>query len=482
MILRAKLLFLLFGMMMPILATSSLKPVADKCSLPVDQQPLEQVLPCYLLQPDNAYDYQLEETSEAPDKKLTTYTFRLTSQHWEPGGTGRVTPAIWQHRVEVYVPETIKNSTALLYINGGTLYPDPHPPEPNRAGIDFARIASTTQSIVINLQDVPNQYLSFSDAPADLKEDDLIAFAWGKFLEDTKHNRHWLPRLPMVKSAIRTMDMVQEFAKSKKEINGFVISGGSKRGWTAWLASEMDSRAEAVVPMVIDVLNVRPSMKHHQDAYNFWAPAIGSYKKLMPLLEKKEMEDLLKIVDPYSYQEYLTIPKYIITASADDFFLPDSSRFYFDKLPAQKWIRVLPNERHYIVRNNADLVTDTLLSFYSAYLAGRQFPELNWKVEGNVLTVTTKEKPALVKLWRANNPEARDFRITSGSPASALFSEENISLSCNKECQYILDMPTPRSGWGAYFLQFNYANNDLPDLVITTPVFIYPDVYPEKKK
>ena len=467
---------------MPVLAISSLKPVADKCSLPVDKQPLEQVLPCYLLLPDNAYNYQLESTSKAPDKKLITYTFRLTSQHWEPGGAGSVKPGIWQHRVEVHVPETIKSATALLYINGGTLFPDPKPPEPNRAEIDFVRIASTTQSIVINLQDVPNQYLSFSDAPADLKEDDLIAFGWGKFLEDPKHNRYWLPRLPMVKSVIRTMDMVQEFAKSKQEISGFVISGGSKRGWTAWLASEMDSRAKAVVPMVIDVLNVRPSMHHHYNAYNFWAPAIGSYKKLMPLLDTKGMDDLLKIVDPYSYLKYLNIPKYIITASSDDFFLPDSSRFYFDKLPAQKWIRVLPNERHYIVRNNASLVTDTLLSFYGAYLQRQKIPELSWKIESNILTVIVDEKPDHIKLWHAHNPEARDFRMTKNSPKEALFTEERATLSCKNECRFILEMPVPAFGWDAYFVQLNYASNEVADLVITTPVFVYPDVYPNKDK
>ena len=478
----AKLLLLLLGLMIPVLAISALKPVADKCSLPVEKQPLEQVLPCYLLKPDDAYSYQLEETEETSNKPLTIYTFRLTSQQWQPGGMVNPDQAIWQHRVEVYIPEAIKSPTALLYVNGGTLYPNPRPPEPNRAEIDFMRIASDTQSIVINLQDVPNQHLSFPDAPKALKEDDLIAFAWGKFIEDPEQNRHWLPRLPMVKSVIRTMDMVQEFTKNKNEVSGFVVSGGSKRGWTAWLAAAMDSRVEAVVPMVIDVLNVRPSMKHHEDAYGFLAPAVGSYKKFMGLLKTKEMADLLGIVDPYSYLKYLTIPKYIITASADDFFLPDSSQFYFDKLPSQKWIRVLPNERHYIVRNNAGLVTDTLLSFYSAYLQGRKPPEPIWKVEGNTLTVTVTEKPAVARLWHANNPESRDFRLKTDKLKKYLFSEEDISFSCHTQCQYTLKMPSPKSGWDAYFVQLNYANNVAPDLVVTTPVFIYPDDYPDREK
>lgn len=243
----------------------------------------------------------------------------------------------------------------------------------------------------------------------------------------------------------------------------------------------MDTRIEAVVPMVIDVLNVRPSMKHHHDAYGFWARAIGNYEKLMPLLDSKGMEELLKIVDPYSYLKYLTIPKYIITASSDDYFLPDSSQFYFGKLPSQKWMRVLPNERHYILRNNAKLVTDTLLSFYGAHLQNQKVPELSWQVKDNILTVTVSEKPVAVRLWHANNPEARDFRVQDKEKVN-LFSDKKVDFTCHTLCQYSLEMPLPKSGWDAYFLQLNYANNELPDLVITTPVFIYPDNYPDHER
>ena len=360
-------------------ASPYLKPTTDHCTLPLEKQPLEQVLPCYLQQPDDAFDYKLEQTSEVSDKNLWIYSFTLFSQHWEPGGAGSVDHSIWQHRVTVYVPKAVKNSTALLYINGGTLYPEPKPSEPDQQEIDFARIASETNSIVVDLKDVPNQSLSFS-GEGTFKEDDLIAHTWKKFLKDTTQNRHWLLRLPMVKSAVRTMDMVQEFMKKKNtEVSGFVVSGGSKRGWTAWLTSAMDSRVTMVAPMVIDILNLRPNMKHHENAYGYWAPAINrSYKDLKDDINSEEMSKLLTIIDPYSYLKFLNIPKYIISASADDFFLPDSTQFYFDDLPSNKWLRMLPNERHYIVRSNASLVTDTLLSIYGAHL-NEIIPEVSKK-------------------------------------------------------------------------------------------------------
>lgn len=477
------LVFIVLWWAIPAQASFYLKPATDQCSLPPEKQALEQVLPCYLQQPDDAFDYRLEQTSEISDKNLWVYSFTLFSQHWAPGGTGSVDHAVWQHRVTLYVPKTVRKNTALLYINGGTLYPELKPSEPNRQEIDFARIASETNSIVINLNDVPNQSLSFSDEGA-LKEDDLIAYTWKKFLKNPEQNRHWLLRLPMVKSAVRTMDMVQEFIKNKNiEISGFVVSGGSKRGWTAWLTSAMDSRVTMVAPMVIDVLNLRLSMKHHEAAYGYWAPAVDrSYKDLMPDLNSEEMNKLLSIVDPYSYLKYLNIPKYIISASADDFFLPDSSQFYFDSLPSNKWLRVFPNERHYIVRNNALLVTDTLLSIYGAHLNGRKMPEVNWQLKGDTVLVSSGEAPLSATLWQADNPKRRDFRATRDNPEARKFTAEELTLSCTKVCEFKLDMKMPESGWNAYFIQLNYANNNFPDLILTTPVFIYPDSYPEFAK
>ena len=37
------------------------------------------------------------------------------------------------------------------------------------------------------------------------------------------------------------------------------------------------NRTLAIVPFVIDVLNMEPSMMHHYAAYGFWAPSVGDY-------------------------------------------------------------------------------------------------------------------------------------------------------------------------------------------------------------
>ncbi len=77
------------------------------------------------------------------------------------------------------------------------------------------------------------------------------------------------------------MDCVQELLASeqggKVAIEKFVVGGGSKRGWTTWCTAAVDKRVQAAVPIVIDVLNVDTSMKHHVAAYGFYSVAIGDY-------------------------------------------------------------------------------------------------------------------------------------------------------------------------------------------------------------
>ena len=40
----------------------------------------------------------------------------------------------------------------------------------------------------------------------------------------------------------------------------------------------------------------------------------------------------MAIVDPYEYRDRLDIPKFVVTAAGDDFFVHDSIQFYLDEL------------------------------------------------------------------------------------------------------------------------------------------------------
>src|SRR5262249_21929038 len=150
-------------------------------------------------------------------------------------------------------------------------------PAPERAGDLAVLLARGTNSVVAELGMVPNQPLTLENDGTPRSEDDLIARCWVKYMDTGDPT--WLVRLPMVKSAVRAMDAVTEFLASKEggqtPVKKFVVAGGSKRGWTTWLTGAVDRRVVAVVPIVIDVLNVRACSEHHYCAYGFWAPAIG---------------------------------------------------------------------------------------------------------------------------------------------------------------------------------------------------------------
>lgn len=91
-----------------------------------------------------------------------------------------------------------------------------------------------------------------------------------------------------------------------------------------------------------------PSFKHHWRVYGFWAPAIDDYvaMNIPDWTGHPRYASLMKIEEPYEYRSRLTMPKLMINATGDQFFLLDSSQFYFDDLPGEKHLRYVPNADH----------------------------------------------------------------------------------------------------------------------------------------
>src|SRR5947208_2130625 len=87
---------------------------------------------------------------------------------------------------------------------------------------------------------------------------DMTSQTWHKYLRTG--DERWPARLPMTKSAVRAMDTVQAFCANHSggtvKIANFVVAGASKRGWTTWTTAAVDPRVVAIVPIVIDTLNL----------------------------------------------------------------------------------------------------------------------------------------------------------------------------------------------------------------------------------
>ena len=103
------------------------------------------------------------------------------------------------------------------------------------------------------------------------------------------------------------------------------------------------------------------------------------------------------------------MPKFIINASGDQFFLPDSSQFYFDELRGDKYLCYVPNADHSLDDSDA---AQSLLAFYLTILHDRPRPSADWKFDPDgTVQVTPGSEPREVALWQATNSAARDFRV-----------------------------------------------------------------------
>jgi len=424
----------------------------------------------YVAAPDTNYSYHL--VTAVPGNNQTTYILEMTSQAWLT--TNEVDRPLWKHWVTIVRPDTVTHSNSLLFIGGGANGGS----APKSADGNLVRIALATKSVVAELKMVPNQPLVFAGETEGRKEDSLITYTWDKFLRtgDLK----WPARLPMTKAAVRAMDTVAAFCGSPEggnvKVDGFVVAGGSKRGWTTWTTAAVDKRVVAIVPIVIDLLNIEPSLMHHYAAYGFWAPAIEDYTafRIMDWTGTPEYHALMKIEEPYQYRQRLTMPKFIMNASGDQFFLPDSSQFYFNDLPGVKYLRYVPNADHSLKGSDA---YETLQACYDAVLNHSPLPQFSWTLEKDgSIRVTVQDTPSVVKLWQATNPEARDFRLeTLGAKwQSATLTDQGGGV-------YVGKVPAPAKGWTAFFVELAFSSgNQSPPFKFTTQVRVVPDVLPYK--
>ena len=425
----------------------------------------------YVAAEDDAYAWNVVRTHQGDG--YTTFVVDLTSQRWLT--EQEVDRTLWKHWLTIVRPDNVRFDTAMLFIGGGSNKSGP----PEDADARTLALALGSQSVVAELGMVPNQPLVFHDDGQPRYEDDLIGYCWDQFLKT--RDRRWLPRTAMVKSAVRAMDTIVALLASEQggnlPISNFVVAGGSKRGWTTWLVGASDSRVRAIVPIVIDVLNVRESMHHHFAAYGFWAPAIGDYvrHRITERDRTPEYDELLSLVDPLVYRHRLKLPKYIVNGSGDQFFLPDSSQFYFDKLLGEKHVRYVPNADHSLRGSDA---VESILAFYKSILSGTPRPSCTWRfTDDGKIVVECKTRPLAVRLWQANNPEARDFRVDTIGKAYT-----SSPLSAVSEGRYIAEPPTPEQGWTAFYVEVDFANGGGPPLKFTSGVRVTPDTLPHLDK
>ncbi len=433
-------------------------------------QSAETALDRYVAAPDSSFAWKAVRDLPAGDG-LTATLLDMTSQRWLT--EKEVERPLWTHWITVIRPERITSDIGFLFITGGSL--ERQPPATPTAWL--AEIARSTGSVTAELRMVPNQPVVFMDDPARKKrtEDDFIAYTWNHFLETG--DDQWPARLPMTKSAVRAMDAVTAFtttpAGGGHAVTRFVVAGASKRGWTTWTTAVVDRRVIGIAPAVIDLLNVVPSFNHHWRAYGAWSDAVGDYEeqRLLARLNTPEFKALMRIEEPYEYRARLTMPKFIVNASGDQFFLPDSSRFYFDELPGEKHLRYVPNADHSLAKSDA---LENIHAFYAAIVTGTPRPAIKWTFERDgSIKVVTKQRPDEVKVWQAVNPDARNFRLDRIGPAY-----KSTELKPSGPNTWVARVRPPPAGWTAFFIELTFPSGGKYPFKETTAVRILPDTLP----
>jgi len=437
--------------------------------------PAETALDRYIARPDPEFAWKLVATK--PGEGFTTFVLELTSQSWRTAAD--VDRPVWKHWLTIVRPNKLREGkTAFLNIGGGSH----RDPAPDKASERFVDLALGTSSVVADLSGAPNQPLAFTDSKdSGRSEDDLIAYSRVKFM--ATGDETWLVRLAMVKSGVRAMDAVTQFLASeaggKITIDKFVVSGGSKRGWTTWLVGVVDPRVVAIVPLVIDALNSEQITRHHYEAYGFFSTALNDYVKHGIFPDKvgtPEYQAALAIEDPYMYRNRprLKMPKFVVNASGDQFFLPDNSQFYYAALPEEKHLRYVPNAKHNLEGSDA---RESVEAFYQSILDGRSRPQIQWKKEknGSLTVMTGNDRPQAIKLWQATNPDARDFRLDTIGLAYT-----SSDLEQNEQGNFRVSVKAPPKGFTAFFVELTYDSGGRYPFKFTTEVSVVPDVLPFK--
>jgi len=448
----------------------------------------------YVNAPDTHHKYSLQGI--IPGVSYTSYVFLMTSQKWLTDSDSD--KSIWDHWLMICVPQKVQQTDiGFLFISSGSNGGN----APNEMDPLIQQICMTSQTVIADLRQIPNQPIVFNKDPTHLQrvEDDIIAYTWAHFLNNT-NEPNWLLRLPMTKAAVKAMDTVQNFVSTLPnitKINRFVVAGASKRGWTTWTTAIVDKRVVGIIPIVIPILNLGPNIAHQYQAYGGWSFALDAYIKMKNLayLNKPEFFKLAKIVDPYSYLDRLHLPKYIICATGDEFFLPDSPEFFFKDLPGEKYLRMVPNTDHSLNGHLYDVIS-TILTFYQRIIKGEPRPRYSYSLKKSNTTasisLTTIDKPESVYLWytKTISHVRRDFRLIICGNKKNSNCYQHVTwfykkLEDNGNGKYEAEMESPSEGWSAFFLEmyYKYSNDNNPfapeqTFKVTTEVNIVPDSLP----
>ena len=395
----------------------------------------------YVKKPEPKFSWKLVHNNTTP--LGTIYEIEVVSQEWH-GIT-------WKHQLLICrAPGVNPMDSMLLWNSGGA---------PSLAGSAFGMsLSARIKAPVALLYGIPNQPLLDGK-----REDALIAETFVRFLET--RDASWPLLFPMVKSLVKAMDVLQAFSKEKwqQELKTFVVAGASKRGWTSWLTGVADPRVKAIVPVVIDTLNMGAQLEHQKRSFGAYSEMIRDYtaRGLVPLPKGEDARRLWSMVDPYFYRDRLKMPKLLIMGNNDPYWTVDALNLYWDGLLGDKWVSYIPNAGHDlrqagVPKDEERLRSHNALSAFTRHqLTGKPLPKLHWKHDDSNgkarVVVTADPPPKAARLWLASAP-TRDFRKAKWTEQKAVIDKDQVTG--------LVDRPT--EGFRVFYAELEYEIDGIP--------------------
>jgi len=426
---------------------------APTAAAAVTAEPPSRLLFDYLARDDTSFEWHEHARFERGGAEIVE--LRLVSQTWR--GT------VWKHQLVLIRPQKLTDPEHAMLVIGGGRWSDeleseaPTTELPNGAGI-FIGMAQQAGSVLAVLGTVPFQPL------LGLTEDRLIAHTFDRFLTDGDPD--WPLLFPMVKSTVRAMDAVEQASNELWDIDveSFTVTGGSKRGWTAWLTAAADPRVSAVAPIVIDALDMAKHFPYQTEVWGAPSGRISPYTdlELDKVLASERGRVLREAVDPYAYRSVLTMPKLVINATNDAYFPLDSINLYWNGLPEPKRLLEVSNEGHSI--EDVARVLPAIVALHKAESEGTELPVVDWEQmlgeRDYRLCVSAQPAPERVILWAAESAD-RDFRGATW----------RLAASSRAAAPFVWERRRPDEGYAAVFAELRFGG-ELPYSLTTSPAVI----------
>ena len=380
----------------------------------------------------------------------------LTSQTWRD--------IAWKHQLFIVSPRhlDLPVKQALLFIDGGSWDPEYESANaralPPTAAV-FVRLADALHAPVAIVRQVP-----FEPLFDGRREDALIAYTFERYLDTG--DADWPLLLPMVKSAARAMDAVQQLTQQlwQLRIERFTVTGASKRGWTTWLTAAVDSRVASVAPMVIDMLNMRAQLELQRRTFGGLSEQIRDYEQIHfpERMDSPAGRELVSMVDPYSYRDRLTQPKLILLGTNDPYWPLEALNLYWSGLPQEKRVLYLPNQTHDL--RDIDRLIGSVAALHRYSEQGKLLPEVsavfaqrNDRLE---LSVHADRAPKRVRAWSARSA-SRDFHQAHWS------SHDCRRAATDYECQV-----RSSGDYTAIYAEAVFEDRSEPSFSLSTTVYI----------